>query len=149
MTATNHVLTGAMIGLTVQQPAAAIVLALISHFVLDAIPHFGDLHKWTKRTSRHFKLVLAVDASLSLAILVLLGFVQPANWVLAVVCAITAASPDLMWLPHYIDDLKGRASKHFNIVENFHSKIQYEWPRGIVVELLWAFGMAGLLAKLI
>ena len=40
MTATNHALTGAAIGFIVGVPAIAIPLALISHFVLDAIPHF-------------------------------------------------------------------------------------------------------------
>ena len=40
MTATNHALTGAIIGFTVVAPLAFLV-AILSHFVLDAIPHFG------------------------------------------------------------------------------------------------------------
>ena len=41
MTITNHLLAGSLIGLTVAQPALAIALAFASHFVMDALPHFG------------------------------------------------------------------------------------------------------------
>ena len=41
MTATNHALSGALIGLAVMQPILALPLAFVSHFMLDAVPHFG------------------------------------------------------------------------------------------------------------
>jgi hypothetical protein len=37
---TPHLVTGAALGVRVRRPVAALFLALLSHFVLDAIPHF-------------------------------------------------------------------------------------------------------------
>ena len=39
---TNHMVTGAVIALVVKQPALALPLAFLSHFVLDALPHYGE-----------------------------------------------------------------------------------------------------------
>ncbi len=41
MTGFNHAVTGALIAGAVGNPFLAIPLAFASHFVLDAIPHFG------------------------------------------------------------------------------------------------------------
>ncbi|MFZ1324307.1 MAG: hypothetical protein WAQ57_04090 [Candidatus Saccharimonadales bacterium] len=37
----NHAAAGAGIALAVRQPLLALPLALASHFVLDALPHYG------------------------------------------------------------------------------------------------------------
>jgi hypothetical protein len=39
---TNHVLSGALIGRLSRGPASAFGLGVLSHFVLDTIPHWGD-----------------------------------------------------------------------------------------------------------
>ena len=41
MFATNHVLSGALIGLRTRRNSAAFVLGVSSHLVLDSIPHWG------------------------------------------------------------------------------------------------------------
>src|ERR1700728_4818444 len=41
MLVTNHVLSGAVIGAAVRRPAPAFALGVASHFVLDAVPHWG------------------------------------------------------------------------------------------------------------
>ena len=41
MLITNHVLSGAVIGLVAPDLASAGALGLVSHFGLDAVPHFG------------------------------------------------------------------------------------------------------------
>jgi len=38
---TNHVLSGALVGLAVPGPASAAAGGFASHFLLDAVPHFG------------------------------------------------------------------------------------------------------------
>jgi hypothetical protein len=38
---TNHVLSGALIGALARRPAAAFAAGVASHFVLDAVPHWG------------------------------------------------------------------------------------------------------------
>ena len=42
MTATNHALTGAIIGLVIGEPVLAIALAFASHFICDALPPVGS-----------------------------------------------------------------------------------------------------------
>ena len=41
MLVTNHVLSGAVLGAVLPSPAAAFGAGLASHFVLDALPHWG------------------------------------------------------------------------------------------------------------
>lgn len=134
MTATNHVLTGTLIGLTVHHPALAIVLAVVSHFVLDAIPHFAS----PSMTGKKLAPLLATDATCALLILFGLVIVQPQYWLLAVVCGIAAASPDLMWFPVWVQDLRGEKHKPLNIFQKFHSKIQWaEKPYNYPYEIVW------------
>src|SRR6476469_9807431 len=102
MTATNHVLTGALIGLTVHSnPVLAIILALISHFVLDALPHYGDENHIRKK----FIVVLSYDLLLASMILISLVVMRPMYWQLTIACAIAAACPDLMWFPMWIREI--------------------------------------------
>ena len=42
MLITNHVLAGALIGRAARGPATAFALGLVSHLVMDVIPHWGD-----------------------------------------------------------------------------------------------------------
>ena len=49
MLLTNHVLSGAVIGALARRPVPAFAAGVASHFVLDAIPHWGD---WESK--RHF-----------------------------------------------------------------------------------------------
>lgn len=49
MIATNHALTGAAIAVVIKQPILAIPLAFVSHFICDAIPHFGVDLKFNSR----------------------------------------------------------------------------------------------------
>lgn len=43
MLVTNHVLSGALVGLASRGPARAFVAGVASHFALDAVPHWGDV----------------------------------------------------------------------------------------------------------
>lgn len=140
MTATNHALTGSLIGLIVGSPWLAIPLAFGSHFVLDAIPHFGVSD--TKLNSRLFTLYLVLDALLVLALFTCIAVLQPTSWVAAFCGAIAATSPDLMWLPDYVRAHKGKAlAKHRHIVL-FHKNIQwFERPIGVFVEVAWSIGL--------
>jgi hypothetical protein len=139
MTGTNHVLTGVAIGLAVHQPMLAIPLAITSHFVLDALPHYGsDVHDPKK-----FLRILAFDASVILVILLRLVITQPQYWVLAIVCGLLAASPDFMWLPNFLRDLSDHHTRkpYDNPVTKFHKRIQwgekpYNWPYEVVYVVL-------------
>lgn len=143
MTATNHALTGSLIGLMVGSPWLAIPLAFASHFVLDAIPHFG-VHE-TKLNSRLFAIYLVLDALLVLALLACLAALEPVSWVAAFCGAIAATSPDVMWIPDYIRAHKGEARAQHRHIVLFHKNIQwFEQPIGVVVEIVWAVGIIAL-----
>lgn len=150
MTATNHALTGALIGCMIGNPWVAVPVAFTSHFVLDAIPHYGagaaSLDKYLR--SKGFAVMLSVDALLCVALVAVLAVTHPAHWLLAAICAFIATSPDLAWLPGYV---RTKAGKHFrtkrqNAVLKFAAVIQwFEKPIGGVVELAWAAAVVTLL----
>ena len=138
MTATNHALTGAIIGLAVPSPWVALPLALISHFICDAVPHFGLNHDIDG--DAWFKKVLLVEASLCGLIVISLAILQPHHWPQAAECAFLAASPDFMWINRFWRAQTGRSKpKHEPLILRFHSSIQwFQRPIGAVVEAAWA-----------
>ncbi|MCW2868040.1 MAG: hypothetical protein JWR20_2228 [Marmoricola sp.] len=46
MLITNHVLSGALVGLAAPGPLSGFVLGVASHFALDSVPHWGDLDRF-------------------------------------------------------------------------------------------------------
>ena len=91
MLLTNHVLSGALIGAAVRRPLPAFLLGVASHFVLDAVPHWGD---W--RDSRQFIQVATADGLTGLAAMAVLAAASPPSRRAAVAAGMTgAALPDL------------------------------------------------------
>ncbi len=134
MTGSNHVVTGALIAVAVPQAVVAVPLALVSHFVLDALPHYGDndRHSWL---NRHFMYVLAIDATISVGFLICLLIWQPANWVLMVVCALVSVAPDAIWIKYLMADRRGEDIPH-SAFARFSKWIQWgERPWGIYIEI--------------
>lgn len=152
MTATNHGLSGALIGLAITQPAVALPLAFVSHFVLDAMPHFGGLnyHK-NKKNRQLFHLYLLIDATL-LAILISFLFINGAGW-LAFACLFLAGSPDFVHAYQYLfnkdfHDNGSGPKKHW--FTKFHKNIQRsETPKGLIVEIPYAVLLSILIINLV
>lgn len=138
MTATNHALTGAVIGLVVGQPLIALPAALASHFVCDALPHFKvDLPDKILLKTRGFRDYLVVDAGLCVLLVAILAVFQPQHWLLASICALVATSPDLLWLNRYLKTRRGQHWKHSSFAR-FAGGIQwFQRPIGAVVEIAW------------
>lgn len=149
MTATNHALTGALIGLSVGHPVA-LLIALGSHFVLDAIPHYTD-EELMKASSKNFAILLVVEACICAGIVLLLLMARPEHWLLGSVCAFLATSPDFMWIPRFVRARRGQTEpKLKNVVMRFHNGIQwFARPIGAFVELAWCVGAFLLLANMI
>jgi hypothetical protein len=145
MTATNHVLTGALIATAVHNPFIALPLALISHFALDALPHFDAPAKPGVYDVYYFKW-LAVDCGLAASILLTLLLLQPPAVWLLMACGIVAASPDLMWI-YYLLLRPGSKPEHWPWLVRFHAQIQkHTSPKMWPVELAWFLAVGGLLA---
>lgn len=148
MTGSNHVVAGAIIAASVSQPVAAIPLALASHFVMDALPHYGD-NTGRSWLSRHFHYILALDAFICAAFFLSILIIQPAHWLLLVICAAIAVSPDFLWLPYYLADLKGQV-RHESRLAKLFKWIQWgERPWGIYIEIAWLIASIAVLITIL
>lgn len=152
MTATNHALTGALIGLSISQPVLALPIAFISHFVCDALPHFGlaSYEERTKKTKTFHKILYVDAAILSIIIGILLW--AGAGWV-AMSCLVLAGSPDFVWAYRYIfkEDFGKKPFPPMNILSRFHSRIQWSQTLipGFYIELVYGLIAIGLIIKLL
>jgi hypothetical protein len=136
---TNHVLSGAMIGAVVRRPVPAFALGVASHFVLDAVPHWG---KFTDRAG--FLRAAVPDGLAGLSAIGVVTVVARPEKRLALLAGMAgAALPDL--------DKPGRLwfgrSPWPDVVNRFHSDIQNESPDRLRRELvtMGAFAVAALL----
>jgi hypothetical protein len=131
---TNHVVSGALIGALARRPRSAFAAGVASHFVLDAVPHWGD---WGSR--RRFLQVAVADGLVSLAVAGALTAASPSERRPAVLAGMAgAALPDLdkptkLWFGW---------SPFPRKFDRFHNRIQREaWRRGYV-EVLAAGALA-------
>jgi hypothetical protein len=149
MTATNHALTGAVIGAAIGLPWVALPAAFLSHYVLDALPHFGASENYI--TTARFKQMLAVDALLCVIFVAVLAFTSQEHWPLLAACAFLGTSPDLFWINKYRYALQGRIQQWKpNLHSRFAARIQwFEKPIGSVIELAWSVGMITLLLTIL
>ena len=138
MRAINHALTGAIIGLTVSKPLVAAPAALLSHYALDVIPHYGSGKDETAALkSNVFRNQLIIDAILCVVLVLVLGITSPINWQLAAICAFLAAAPDFASMPRYLNIRSGKKHRAGRY-EKFATKIQwFERPIGGFVEVTW------------
>lgn len=139
MTATNHALTGTVIGLVIGEPLIALPVALASHFVCDAIPHFGrQLPNNGYLKTSEFQSYLLITGGLCVALIAGLAIFRPQHWALASVCAFAAAAPDLLSLNRYLKVRRGKPWKG-GLFSKFACGIQwFERPIGMAVEVAWA-----------
>lgn len=89
MLITNHVLSGALVGLLTPQPLAAAGAGFLSHFVLDVTPHFGV-------DDTHLMRVAVPDGLVGLGTLALISATAPRQHRVAVMAAMFGAClPDM------------------------------------------------------
>lgn len=130
MLATNHALSGGLIGALLPWPIA-LPVAFASHFVLDAIPHYGIPHS-KRNNSRVYKLIVYSDTFVALsialaAILLHKWHMEIAGWV--------AYSPDALWVLFYFRQGRSLNMKVNNRFMKFHRDIQHEYAWGIIPDL--------------
>lgn len=129
MTATNHALAGMLIAVTIKQPALALPLALLSHLLLDFIPHFGD--DTAKPWNKTFLTILGIDAFGTLSVLALGTLLFPHLWLLVVVCGFLGTFLDFLWILYFGFGMRGW-------LFTFLKELQHEFPWGWGVELVFA-----------
>lgn len=141
MTATNHTLTGAVLGLAAGSVLpwwAVLPLAVLTHYAMDALPHFGQRNNEAAALNR-LKWLLPLDAAVALAVLLALFFARPPYWLLAVAAGVLCASPDLLRVGRFTRFLhRGEIVRANDWQARFHRYIQWgEWLWGAWVELAW------------
>ena len=92
----NHTLSGGILALALPAPIA-VPAAFISHFVLDAMPHFGD-HPKFKSSTPQLRALIVTDGILSVSAMILMMTVRPDKWLLITLCCFFAVIPDLFWI---------------------------------------------------
>src|SRR3990167_2352233 len=133
MTATNHTLTGAVIALTLKNPALAVPLAFVSHFVLDAIPHFG-VPPDQLVLKKYYKIVAADLTTAALLAGILLIMFNNHFW-LVFGCMALSAGPDIVWW-FYRKNLEKDNKTGLDLLTRFHWWIQWkEFSKGIYIEV--------------
>jgi hypothetical protein len=134
MLLTNHVLSGALVGALARRPLAAFTIGVASHFVLDAVPHWGE---WGSR--RRFLRIAVSDGLVSLAVMGAFAGLSPPDRRMAVLAGMAgAALPDIdkptrLWF--------GR-SPWPRAVDRFHGGIQREASDRAPVEFVAACVLA-------
>lgn len=152
MTATNHALTGAVIGLTISQPWLALPIAFISHFICDSLPHFGPA-SYEERVNKKkiFHRILFFDSIILATVMGLL--VWSGAGLLVFSCLFLAGSPDIVWAYRYIfkEDFGKKPFPPMNGLSRFHSRIQWSQTLipGFYIELIYGLVMIGLIIKLL
>lgn len=144
MTGTNHTLAGAFIAVLAPAPLVPLV-ALVSHFVLDALPHFGQNSRIYIRQdgsySTGFKLLLIFDAILCFGALFFAWWLFPDKWLMITVGAFFAAGPDFLWL--FEKYARSPVTKKFY---RFAKNIQWaEMPWGWILEIVYGLALIGAL----
>jgi hypothetical protein len=135
MLVTNHVLSGAVIGAASRRrPASAFALGVLSHFALDATPHWG---KWHGRL--RFMQVAVPDGLTGLAVMGVMAALAPRDARTAVLTGMAgAALPDLD-KPAIV--FFGR-SPFPRVVDHIHMRIQHEAPHRFKYEVAAAVVMS-------
>ncbi|MBX4190997.1 hypothetical protein KW794_02825 [Candidatus Saccharibacteria bacterium] len=155
MTATNHALTGAALAMLIKRPELAIPAAFLSHFVLDAIPHYNP----PKMTKRHFKnyqdawlkklklrsfrIIFTTDMLLFLIVLLTVPLLAPSSVspLTVLFSAFAGAAPDfdggLKFLLRQLGLLR-KKTKENDWFGRYHIAVQWmERPWGIYIEAIW------------
>lgn len=145
MTATNHYITGIAIASLVGMPALSIPLAFLSHFVLDALPHFGD-DNFKQKLPKFYK-VWRVDFILLCLAVIWTIFNAPWWYFMA---GFIATTPDIAWIYrfHFLEKHGKYHAPKMNWFNSFHSRIQkFESSSGIYFEMVYGLAVAYLLVS--
>jgi hypothetical protein len=138
MTGLNHAATGALVAAAIQEPAIALPAALLSHFVIDSLPHWNY---WVPGQKRFRHWVMYLDFTLSLVLLAFLSsLVSEVAWWQVLAGGLLAILPDMMWFPYLIlgKNTPADTDSWLHRLRRFHLRIQWsETSHGIFYELIW------------
>lgn len=113
----------------------AIPLAIASHFVLDALPHYGIDHK-TRDSKKFWKVFTISDTLLTAALAAWAIYYHHYAMFLS---GLAAVMPDFVWVAHVLRNKSFDFSSYEHWFARWHAEIQrYEFPGGIWIEVPFA-----------
>lgn len=139
---TVHGTTAMLITKIIPNPFLAFLLSLLSHFVLDFIPH-GDEHLLKKHFTRG-QVMRRVLGAATLDGIILLGFVSIFLWVGPTISLTTffwslvgALIPDILQGLYFATEWKGlKAFQDFHLGIHNVTKHPLNWHQGMMVQCL-------------
>lgn len=138
MNTVNHAAVGAIIALIIKQPVLALPIAFLSHFVLDALPHFGYKGHGGYGGALKHKLTygfLVFDV-VGIGFLFYLLWGQPT---IVLLCSLVAILPDALHIYRYFWFERKGLDPPGEWFAKWHRKIQWcERPWGFVIEIIFA-----------
>jgi len=147
MTTANHIITAGVISVAVKQPVLVLPLALASHYIIDAIPHFGFDKDGFGVALKHK--ITYLELALDSAAIIYLIFLFRNQPVLIYVSAFISISPDFYWLYRYFGFERYGRKPPGGRLTRFHEWIQWlQRPWGLGIEVVY-FGLALILFKTI
>lgn len=127
----NHLLTGAVIALTVKQPELMIPLAYASHFLLDSFPHYGEGKDGDEYIKTPFSwTMITIDALLSATFV--FWMINTHHYML-LLGALLAYMPDATWIYRFMHYRVTKRHTNRNRMSKFHERLQREYT--------WAYGL--------
>lgn len=133
-----HALIGGVIGASTHSFILAVLAAIVSHFILDAIPHWdGDFNMEEFKKTGKAKISRFTFATrafdLILAIALITYFYHSTHQEIILTAAIAALLPDIVKIGYYTP-LKNQ--QFFKNYLKFHASIQKEasWKIGLLIQ---------------
>jgi len=139
MLITPHFMTGAAVGLATGQVWPTIFLALLSHFILDIVPHRDDVREHESYISARQYKASSVDVSIGILLFVGVIVMQGLDWRIALLGAFFGVFPDLIELLALFNKPFTRV-RWYQKFHTFHMWIQQvkpDWAFGLGVQLFW------------
>lgn len=145
MLITTHVTVGALLGRALRRPVPALAVGVVSHFVCDALPHWGNGPADTPsglddRTIR----VAVADGLTGLALIAAVAKASPPASRVAVLAGITGACLPDMDKPGRLFFGRSPFPKAFDAL---HVRVQREFPRLLTSDAAIAVAAGALLVR--
>ena len=128
MTATGHAIIGTVIAAKIGNPALAIPLAIASHIVADAVPHWDTAtHRKEKSWNKLvFHTILDISAGFIISFLIIYFLFPTTNYFYAIIMIFAAQSLDWLTAPYYFFKIQ-LFKPFYNLQKSFEREIELPW----------------------
>ncbi len=146
MTATAHALIGGTIAASFSNPAVGLPLAVISHPLMDLIPHWDFAADWRTKNKIRLFIEASIDVSFG-TILAYILFGQNVNLWYFLGCIIASEILDIIEAPYWLLDWRfPPISWVYNIQSKMQGKAALPW--GIITQIITVVIVAFILLSL-